>query len=88
LDQVYYSGAQDVLHLSYSLSPVVNDYLSQVSLPERKTKTLKELVVPPRVNEEPSNSKENYLFFWEEKENRRTARFESHAVSPIPITFL
>jgi hypothetical protein len=33
LDQVYYRGAQDVLHLSYSLSPVVNDYLSQVSPP-------------------------------------------------------
>ncbi len=30
----YYRGAQDVLHLRYSLSPVVNDYLSQVSLPQ------------------------------------------------------
>jgi hypothetical protein len=41
LDQVYYSGARDVLHLSYSLSPVVNDYLSQVSLPNEKQKLSK-----------------------------------------------
>jgi hypothetical protein len=40
LDQVYYCGAQDVLHLSYSLSPVVTNYLSQVSLPPNEKQKL------------------------------------------------